>query len=97
MSITYEMRLKDGSTWIISAEGDVLHDGSRNMDFNADGMWKILGFTKRIHSHKIISLAEAADGADLGQGWVHDLDHGTHRIWCQPSNRRVVSVRKMVS
>ena len=97
MSITYEMRLKDGSTWTISSNCDILHDGSRHMDFAGLGTWKILGFTKRAHSHRIISLGEAANGADLGQGWVHDLDHGTHRIWCQPSNRRVVSVCRVVS
>jgi hypothetical protein len=97
MSITYEMRLKDGSTWIISSECDVLHDGSRHTDFAGLGTWKILGITKRFNSHKIISLAEAADGADLGQGWVHDLDHGSYRVWRQPSNRRVVSVRRIFS
>lgn len=91
------MKLKDDSTWVLGSECDVLHDGTRNMDFAALGTWKILGFTKRHHSREIISLAEAANGADLGQGWVHDLDHGTHRIWCQPSNHRAVSVREITS
>jgi hypothetical protein len=31
-------------------------------------------------------------GANIGQGWVHDLDHGTHRIWGSPTGHRFGSL-----
>ncbi|KKN03935.1 hypothetical protein LCGC14_1102800 [marine sediment metagenome] len=56
--------------------------------------WRILGLTTRHHAHQIITLAEAADGAWIGQGWIHDMDHGTHRTWSLPRGRRAVRVER---
>lgn len=57
--------------------------------------WMIVGFTTRLNAHHVITLAQAAEGADIGQGWVHDLDHGTHRMWGHPSYRRAVKVTRI--
>lgn len=91
----YAMTLKDGSTWTLSADGDVLYDGTRGMTFKADGSWRVIGFTTRHIGRTLISLADAAAGANLGQGWVHDLDHGAHRLWGMPVSQRVVRVTKI--
>lgn len=90
----YEMTLKDGSIWILDAEGNILRDGTRGMTFAPDGSWRILGFTTRHNGRAIISLRDAANGADLGQGWVHDCDHGTRRMWGMPRSRRAVSIQR---
>ena len=61
----------------------------------ADPSWCIVGFTRRHHSRHMITLAEAANGADFGQGWVHDVDHGTRRMWGMPAYRRAVKVTRI--
>lgn len=93
MATGYKMRLKDGSEWILGPDGGVLYDGSRHIKFNSPHEnWKIAGFSVRHNASRIITLSEAADGASLGQGWVHDFDHGSRRMWGSHSNHRVLSV-----
>ena len=87
------MRLKDHSVWYLRDDGAVVYDGTRGMRFGeGTDTWRILGFSTRHHARRVITLPEAADGAELGQGWVHDLDHGTHRLWGMPVTKRVVKV-----
>jgi len=75
----------------LAADGGILYDSDRN--YYSDGIgWKILGIATRHNSSYIIPLEEAANGANIGQGWIHDLDHGTHRMWGSPSYRRAVKV-----
>lgn len=88
----YLLRLKNGSMWELDEQGRVCYDGSRGMRFSPHDSWRILGFSTRHNANRIISLAEAAAGASIGQGWVHDLDHGTHRMWGSPSWRRAAKV-----
>ena len=86
----YKMTLKDYSSWYLSENGRVLWDGTRRRGpFSEE--WRIIGFTTRHNAHRIISLTDAANGEDIGQGWVHDYDHGTRRMW--GTSRRAVSVR----
>lgn len=89
----YVIYLKNGSHFVTDEAGNILFDGDRKMSFPPDGAWKILGFARRHNAHSIqVTLREAADGADLGQGWVFDRDHGTTRMWGMPAYRRAVRV-----
>lgn len=79
------------------ARGRIVHDYSagRNYRCAPHDSWRIVGIATRHLSRALVSLAEAADGASIGQGWVHDLDHGTHRTWCMPRSNRAVKVRRI--
>ncbi len=89
------MTLKDGTRYDLDDNGNVLarSDGPQGWDYS--GKWRILGFTTRHHSRHIITLADALAGADVGQGWIHDLDHGSHRMWGSPTGRRLASLAKV--
>ncbi len=87
----YLMTLKGGAQWTLADNGRIEWDGTRKQGAFSDD-WRIIGFTRRHHSARIISLAAAAGGEDIGQGWVHDIDHGTHRMWCMPKSQRAVKV-----
>lgn len=86
-----DMRLKNGDVYRLRENGAVVDVNNRGT-WEYFGKWVILGFGKRYHSRHIISLEDTLKGADTGQGWVHDLDHGTHRIWASPTNRRLESL-----
>ncbi len=96
MTATYRIRLRDMSHYDVDADGNILHDAFRHLHFAPDGQWRILGFTTRHNAHHIITLAEASDGKSIGQGWIHDLDHGTHRMWASPKYHRAESVTRIV-
>src|SRR5687767_13366987 len=89
----YVMTLKNGSRWRLAADGGVLYDGERHMSFDGEH-WRIIGFTRRHLGGPLITLDAAVNGADLGQGWIHDLDHGTRRMWGMPKHHRVVRVER---
>ncbi len=91
----YAMTLKNGDIYWLDESGTVEARSDGPKDWEYSGRWIILGFSKRIHSHSWIKLGAAADGANIGQGWVHDLDHGTHRLWASPTGRRVQSIRRV--
>jgi len=87
----FDIRLKSGARFLVAENGRILYDGDRNMGpFSEE--WRIIGFTTRHNARRLITLQEAADGMPIGQGWVHDLDHGTHRMWAMPLYRRAVRV-----
>lgn len=89
----YVIYLKNNSHFVTDEAGNILFDGDRNTAFRADGRWKILGFARRHTANRIqVSLRAAADGEDLGQGWVFDLDHGMTRMWGSPGHRRAKRV-----
>ena len=92
----YRIILKNGAVFDTDAAGNILLDGERNMRFDpASGHeWRILGFTTRHNAHRVIDLEAAASGEDIGHGWVHDMDHGTHRVWGSPAWRRAVRVER---
>lgn len=90
--IAYILTCKHGY-FELAQDGTILYDSDRNYR-SESGDWKILGLATRHNSNQIIPLEDAANGADIGQGWVHDLDHGTHRMWGMPTYRRAVSVRR---
>ena len=95
---TYTIHCKAGYATTDEA-GNLLEDhvGRHYVRSNIDvaaGTWRILGIGKRAHSAHLVSLADAANGADIGQGWIHDLDHGSHRMWCNPSSRRATRVTR---
>lgn len=90
--MTYTMVLKSGAVWKLGDDGRVLYDGDRNMGPFSE-KWRVIGFSTRHNAHRVISLQEAAEGEPIGQGWVHDMDHGTHRLWGHPSDRRAVSIK----
>lgn len=88
----YRMTTKGGAVYLLDENGAVLErsDGSRG--WNYSGKWIICGFKTRHNARRTISLEEAVNGADTGQGWVVDLDHGTYRLWGSPSDRRLRSI-----
>lgn len=88
------MTTKDGTRFDLTDDGAVIDrtDGPRNWDYS--GKWVIVGFKKRLHSARTITLAEALQGADVGQGWVVDLDHGTLRLW-GGAGRRLATLRSV--
>jgi hypothetical protein len=88
----YRITCKSGYV-ITDDEGRIMEDhvGRHYVCAPHDG-WRIIGFTRRHHSAQIIGLTAAAHGADIGQGWVHDIDHGTRRMWAMPKDRRAVKV-----
>lgn len=77
--------------YVLAKDGTILYDQTRNYRSDS-GQWRVIGISKRHHSHAMVSLEDAANGANIGQGWVHDLDHGTHRMWCMPKSSRATSV-----
>lgn len=91
----YVLTLKDGTIYETDAAGAVLarSDGPKGFDYS--GKWIVLGASTRFNAHHIVTLAEIVNGADFGQGWIHDLDHGTHRVWGNPSSRRLKSVYRV--
>lgn len=92
---SYEMHLKNGSVWYLDSDGGVLWDGDRSMGWESPhSTWRIIGFSTRHHSRDVISLADSPV-ANLGQGWIHDLDHGAHRLWGAPSDRKVSKVYRI--
>ena len=84
----YKLTLRDGTRYVLAEGGEVLARSNGPRGWNYSGEWIVLGFTTRHNAHRIISLADALAGANIGQGWVHDLDHGTHRMWGSPTGRR---------
>ena len=89
----YRITLKVGYV-LTDSQGCIIEDHSAGRAYKRSPTedWRILGISKRHHSREIIPLAAAASGADIGQGWVHDMDHGTHRMWAMPPNRRAIRV-----
>ena len=91
----FRMTLKDRTTYTLARDGAVLarSDGPNGWQY-AHG-WHIVGFGTRMQSQSLVTLSEAADGADTGQGWVHDLDHGTYRMWSMPSGHRLARIERL--
>ena len=89
----YKLTLKSGAVYTLDAEGCVTArtEGPQGWDYGRK--WQVLGFATRYNARRIVSLADAADGAEIGQGWVHDLDHGTRRMW-GGAGRRAASIRR---
>lgn len=92
----YWISCKDGHV-ITDDKGNILEDhvGRHYVRPIPDASWRIVGFARRFNAHSLVTLAEAAEGADLGHGFVHDEDHGTRRVWMQPMGRRVLSVTRI--
>lgn len=91
----YVLTTKANVRFELDADGAVLTRTDGPEGFAYSGKWIILGATTRWNARHIVTLAELADGADFGQGWIHDLDHGTHRVWGNPSSRRLKSVYRV--
>lgn len=92
----YRIRLKDGYV-DTDAHGQVIRFSNNGRTYckRPSATWMILGIGTRHTSRHLVSLSAAAGGASIGQGWVHDRDHGTHRMWAMPTSRRAVSVEAM--
>lgn len=90
----YVIRTTGGETYRTDDAGRITDrtDGPRGFEYS--GRWQIIGIGKRHHSRRLITLAAAANGADIGQGWVHDIDHGYHRMW-GGGDRRIASVSRV--
>jgi hypothetical protein len=94
----FRLTTKGRDIYILARDGAVLSrtNGPSGWDY-AHG-WHIIGFGTRANSRHLVSLDEAADGVDTGQGWVHDLDHGTRRMWAgggEPSSERLASLTRI--
>ena len=88
----YRMTLKNGTVFTLEDDGSVVArtDGPRG--WNYSGKWIVTGIKRRHHSLDVITLAQAAAGADIGHGVVCDIDHGSHRQWSHPRGRQVRSI-----
>ena len=74
----------------LAADGRVLGRSNGPQGWDYSGKWIILGAAMRHHSRRIMALAAiTADGVP-GHGIIHDLDHGTRRVW---GNERMVTLR----
>ncbi len=91
----YRMHLKNGAIFDLAENGRVLYDGDRGMGpFSEE--WRVIGFTTRHNAHNLVTLSDASDGQSIGQGWVHDVDHGTLRMWGMPKYRRAVKIERVM-
>ncbi len=90
--IAFMMTLKDGTVYRLAENGAVIARTDGPEKFIYSGNWVITGIGKRHHSKMLVSLSDAAGGVDFGQGWVHDWDHGTYRLWANPTGRRVSKI-----
>lgn len=88
--MNYRLITTRGNYYTLDDEGRVTARSNGPEGWNYSGKWQIIGIGKRVHSARLISLEDAAQGADFGQGWVHDLDHGTHRMWGMERIRSIV-------
>lgn len=95
----YRLTLKQGAYVITDDSKRIVRDVDTARDYRRvpSDTWYIIGIGRRHHSRELISLASASDGADIGQGWIHDIDHGTHRMWCMPKHRRVTKVERVTN
>lgn len=98
--IRFVITLKAGARFYCADDGGIIFDGERKYASSGSRSWAILGFSRRWNANYMIPLAEIADmpaeeqAKALGHGIVHDLDHGTHRIWGSPSGNRAVKVER---
>ena len=79
------------ATYYLDADGAVIARTNGPRGWSYSGAWTILGSARRWNSGYIVRLSDAADGADIGHGFVCDLDHGTRRRW---GNERAQRVRR---
>lgn len=89
------MELKNGEVYILDLDGQVLERSDGPRGYAHSGQWQILGVTRRHNAHQIIPLRDVLNGEDFGQGWIHDLDHGTHRMWGSPTGRRLARLDRI--
>lgn len=93
----FRITLKDGAFVDTDTDGRIVRDydptSSRDYRCEPRDAWKIVGITKRFHSRDVATLSDCAhDASYIGQGWIHDIDHGTRREWCSPKHRRATRV-----
>ena len=94
----YRLTLKSGAYVVTRADGSIRYDSERHYLREATPDWRIIGIGSRFNSRQLATLAECADTPTrIGQGWVHDYDHGARRVWCMPKHRRVVRVERLVT
>ncbi len=92
----YCISFKNGGWMYTDLAGNVIRDVDLGRDYQREPTpdWQITGITRRLHSRHAVSLEDAANGADIGHGLIHDIDHGTRRMWASPTGRRAVKVEK---
>lgn len=94
--IHYVITFKSGARFYCGKDGGIIFDGDRKMGFSGSQDWAITGFLTRWNARFRVTMADLtgpyADDYTLGHGFVCDLDHGTHRTWMNPSDRRAVKV-----
>lgn len=95
VALGYRIDCKQG--YVLTDEhGNITRDCvGRDYRRTPDPSWRIAGIATRFNARWLVSLAAAADGANIGQGWIHDVDHGTARMWANPSYRRAVRVTRI--
>ena len=71
----------DNVRFYLSHDGAVIDRSNGPRDWDYSGKWIVRGFLTRWNSSTIVPLSDALDGADIGHGYVVDLDHGTTRTW----------------
>jgi hypothetical protein len=82
-----ELRTNDGALYQLDDEGAVVARSNGPKGWNYSGKWIIRGFLRRWNSSVMVPLDDALDGADIGHGYVVDVDHGTWRVWMGAGSR----------
>lgn len=77
----FVLHTHNGNAYYVDEHGYMLarSNGPRGWAYGKG--WQIVGLAKRWNARMSITLTDAASGVDFGHGYVHDIDHGTRRIW----------------
>ncbi len=78
----YTMTTTRGNTYTLDQDGKVTARSNGPKGWQYSGQWIILGAATRHHANRWATLEQIIQTGNIpGQGWIHDLDHGTHRVW----------------
>ena len=78
MSTRKEYRLNGrGQTWRINSKGEFC------VSRRFSPTWKIFGISLRWNGKPVLwaDVKKVADKGKTVEGYMHDIDHGTHRFW----------------
>lgn len=85
--------------YVLDDEGFVVSRTNGPEGWDYKNGWRILGFLKRANSglDLMVSLPDAANGADIGHGYVVDWDHGYTRVWMGGKHDRAWMIKRLAA
>jgi len=77
----YTIKTQSGRYYYIDSANRIIR---ADMEFSPSGQWTFIGLSDRYG--RFITMAHLDSGDTTykngkGKYWLHDRDHGTHRIW----------------